>query len=484
MFYRWSRKITRDTSPETARINNEMPIGEIDDQGKAVTPEQVKEINVSSQARMLRLLRFTDYALVIVCGSVALQIVLDLFKNPPADISPLVIVTVIEAAVFTLGVYTALSNVGVIDPINWQSYLVAFPAILVLCVSIIGATFMEISEERSLILAVLIASGLMFVYVWIAAASLFGFVSVLLLRRTRIKALGIPLVELLFHLRSQRGVRAISVAGVKRVNAPHGLFLGLVGFGVLLGVSLVPLHKNLRASLSFFSLLGFCLLMRARRYFQVSADSLLSVDKRKPILFLRSFDDDEKSEKEKFLGADKAVLDFSLEIRLSNHFTYFGPFIAIGSPKESVPQPGAARILLSDQEWQPRVISWMNEASLIIMYSGKTQWVNWELAKIIETERVPNLILMIPEIRNRTRRKRAQEISIRIDHLRETFKDTKWRESLAAFQDFHDARAIVFDGDGSMVVIRSRPRNRESFHLAVLIAHYIILDRTANRSGA
>lgn len=39
---------------------------------------------------------------------------------------------------------------------------------------------------------------------------------------------------------------------------------------------------------------GWVLLMWSRRYFQMDADSLLSVDKRRPILFLRAFQDDQK----------------------------------------------------------------------------------------------------------------------------------------------------------------------------------------------
>src|SRR5262249_41107579 len=142
--------------------------------------------------------------------------------------------------------------------------------------------------------------------------------------------------------------------------------------------------SDLAGNLQKVGLLGCFLLITARRYFQVSADSLLAVDKRKPILFLRSFADDEQvkfgdSDTSSSYGlpdrlpdvnstqdsnldrpedplavaarssrpigwkASKTLLDFSLETRLSNHFTYFGPFIAVGSPKEPVPQIGAAR---------------------------------------------------------------------------------------------------------------------------------------------
>ena len=116
------------------------------------------------------------------------------------------------------------------------------------------------------------------------------------------------------------------------------------------------------------------------------------MDKRPPILFLRSFDDDEL---ERSQSPGKALLDFSLEKRLSNHFMKFGPFIAIARPGEIVPQLGAARALLSDDKWQETVLNWINEAQLIVMYSGKTHWVKWELERIIQCGRVPRLILLI-----------------------------------------------------------------------------------------
>ena len=197
------------------------------------------------------------------------------------------------------------------------------------------------------------------------------------------------------------------------------------------------------------NLLGFFLIVRVRRYFQVSADSLLAVDKRAPVLFLRSFADDERQQ---YGTSQRVLLDFSLETRLANHFYHFGPFIAIGSPKETVPQPGAARVLLRDDEWQTRVLGWMRDAELIIMYCGKTQWVNWELRRVVESGRATSMILMFPEIKIWRSSRRKQDISARMEHVREVFRDTPWNEELMAFDDFEGLRDAVpprrIDGDG------------------------------------
>jgi len=214
----------------------------------------------------------------------------------------------------------------------------------------------------------------------------------------------------------------------------------------------------------------------ARRYFQIDVDSLLAVDRRPPILFLRSFDDDEKQHYE---NPGKALLDFSLETRLSNHFLRFGPFVAIGSPKEPIPLPGAARVFLSDDEWQPKILLWMKSAKVIIMYSGKTHWVNWELQKVLENKCVTRLILIIPEVKDRRKSKRKAEISARVDRVQEVFKNTPWEKALLQLDDLTTLRAMLFHLDGTMVIIKSRSRSRDSYHFAALVAHQILI-----RSGA
>lgn len=467
-----------DRLPEEARIGDERETVNINDVDSIIASNQIREINISNQAHALRFLRLTDYVLVILCGSSLLGFISQLVVDPELrqGIGGLIFALVI-IAVYLFSVYTGFRHVGVIDARVWRAYIIAFPALLLLCsfFAFVLIMILAFTDDKERVDENTVPALLM--YLFIDAVALLGFVSVLLLRRMRIAHLGIQLVELLSHLRSQRGVRTPSLRGIKRVNTPLGLCYGILGGVLILGNTL---PDDLRGANDFLQItqflgwLGVLLFLRARRYFQISADSLLSVDKRSPILFLRSFNDDEK---QRYRTSERAILDFSLETRLSNHFTYYGPFIALGSPRETVPELGAARVRLSDSEWQPRVRNWMSNASLIIMYSGKTHWVNWELAQVIEMERVANLILMTPEIKDRLYADPNEEISTRIERVKEIFKNTRWSGALAAFRDFQDARAILFEGDGAIIVIKSRPRNRDSYHLAALIAHYIILNR-------
>jgi hypothetical protein len=319
---------------------------------------------------------------------------------------------------------------------------------------------------------------LVFVFAYLAGISLVGWISLLPLWRMNVGALNVTIAQVLMPLTERSGASALEVATIRPINRMRGLLIGGAGTLLLLGYLLSPLPSN-ELLANFYmrsgetvSLIGFFLLVRARRYFQVDAESLLNVDQRAPILFLRSFDDDEK---QNFATSRRAFLDFSLETRLSNHFFHFGPFIAVGSPKESVPQPGAARVLLGDDEWQGRVLGWMKSANLIIMYAGLTPWVNWELRQVLENGRTSRLILMFPEIKEWRPARRKANVAARATKIRELFEDTPWAEELKAIDDFSKLRAMLFREDGSMVIVKSGSRSRDAYHLAALIAHQQLL---------
>jgi hypothetical protein len=437
---------------------------------------RITEIDISKPARALAWLRLTDYALVVVCGSGAIGMLAQLVDSSSNDTGAQVF-GLIALVIFCFAAYTGWRHVGVIDPAVWSAYRVVFPLLMTFCLFIVWSDLATIGSaakvlELDRVEFIQELSGLLN-SVWIGSVALLGWISLTLLRKMKLNEMGVTVGQVLLRLAKNAGVNAVQATSIKRINKPRGLAIGAAGAFVLLAMYLPPV---LAPAQLLALLLGFFLLIRARRYFQIDADSLLAVDRRPPILFLRSFDDDEKLT---YRGPNRALLDFSLETRLSNHFSKFGPFIAIGSPKETVPQIGAARVLLSNDEWQPRVLHWMRDAALIIMYSGKTQWVNWELRKTIENACVTRLILMIPEIKAWRRSKRNKEISARVQQVRQVFKSTPWEEELEQFDDFARVRAMLFRPDGSMVMIKSRSRSRDSYHLAALVGHQILIDGDA-----
>jgi hypothetical protein len=441
---------------------------------------RITEIDISRPARALTVLRWSDFILVIGCGLGALGMAgQSVVAAAGAQWADFFIVSSM-AAVLGLAAYTSWRHVGVIDPQVWRSYLWVFPLLAGV------STFFAFA-----LLATRITQGIrpfgselgFFIafatYLQFAAVAIPGFVCVLALRRVRVAPVGARLADVIESLNDRGSEPPARSTSVPRINPRRGLAYGIAGVAIVLAAQWAPVSLEGRQAtttvrgLWLVTLAGFFLLIRARRYFQVSADSLLAVDKRPPVLFLRSFADDERQQ---YGSSQRALLDFSLETRLANHFHRFGPFIAIGSPKETVPQPGAARVRLSDDQWQSQVLDWMKTANVITMYCGTTQWVNWELRQVIEQGGATRLILMFPEMKKWWPSGRRRDIAARTQRIREVFHDTPWTEELTQFSDFAGLRAMLFRADGSMLMIKSRSRSRDAYHLAALIAHQQLLD--------
>ena len=70
-----------------------------------------------------------------------------------------------------------------------------------------------------------------------------------------------------------------------------------------------------------------------------------------------------------------------------------------------------------------------------------------------------------------------KDIAARVFQWRVVFKDTGWYGSLEKISNFQKVRPIVFEGDRSIILIMSRRRKRDAYHLAVLVADYLILEK-------
>ena len=278
--------------------------------------DRIREIDISRQARALRFLRFSDYLVFLLVGPLVLFLVhgfLLLVKNPESE-TEVLILGLVPIPILLFGMYSAWRNFGVIDPRIWRLHIFALPLIIFLLLDFwfVAEGFVYIHPELILLFLGVIL----------------GFVSVFRLRKMRIKSLGVRLVELLLNITSQGGLRAVDVIQIKRVNALFGIILLVFGWLILLVLVLVLilkpefLMKDTLIGYRPYLLVSCFLWLKAKRYLEISADSLLAVDKRDPILFLRSFADDPKGTKGMASHSDKAWLDFSLEMRLSNHFSF------------------------------------------------------------------------------------------------------------------------------------------------------------------
>jgi hypothetical protein len=83
---------------------------------------------------------------------------------------------------------------------------------------------------------------------------------------------------------------------------------------------------------------------------QTDAISYLEEDPRPPILYLRSFDDDDLADSTVSSGLIPVINTY--ELRLKKALVDLGPMISIGRPGEALPKIGSARFYVSNDEWQ------------------------------------------------------------------------------------------------------------------------------------
>jgi hypothetical protein len=282
--------------------------------------------------------------------------------------------------------------------------------------------------------------------------------------------------------------------GGKPVSRGRGSLYLLAAIVLIVGQFLLP---DLPFGLGMLAamvggLVIFIALFRAKQYFQVSADSLLGRDKRPPVLFLRSFSDDPKVTAAAGISHEglAQLIDFSVETRLANHFMQFGPFIAVGSPQETVPQVGAARVKLSDEEWQAAVTTWMETSSAIVMYAGTTHWVGWELKRIIESGWTNKLIILFPPVlpfpgfwQSAWLKRQKDDILKRFAQTKATIAGTKWEEAWGVAEPETIVCAHLA-ADGGVAFTRSRRRSKDAYDLSAKIAHLGLLDAEPVNKGS
>ncbi len=140
---------------------------------------------------------------------------------------------------------------------------------------------------------------------------------------------------------------------------------------------------------------------RALSKMALSATELLSRDGRKPVLYLRPFEDDsitlvgqKMTVYEKFF--DRGAQYEYLEYLLVNTLSIEGPVVAIGDPNDPNPPAGASRDYLLDESWKLRVHELMEDASIIVMCVSYTEGVFWEIDEILNNDYAHKTIFVIP----------------------------------------------------------------------------------------
>ena len=218
---------------------------------------------------------------------------------------------------------------------------------------------------------------------------------------------------------------------------------------------------------------GLFAFVRAGKTVQPTLQKVLEADARKPVLLLRSFGDDASLPVSRPQKSPVGNLMFRrrLEQGIAGALKTFGPLIAIGKPGEPLPEIGAARAYLDDNEWQPAVLRWIEQALFIVMMAGATTWITWELHRIVELGRAHHLFVVVPPGDN----------GKRWQHIDKSLESTRWYPGVAAL-DPKGLLLVRLRSDGRVCAIRKNGRMVEQdYQLALAISVY---DEFCRQGGA
>jgi len=182
-----------------------------------------------------------------------------------------------------------------------------------------------------------------------------------------------------------------------------------------------------------------------------------------PIVFLRSFGDENARVLSKFPLWWLIGGRVRLEEVIAGQLTQLGPCVAIGVPGERTPKLGAMRAYFADTDWQTAIRIWTSRSLLSVVVVGDTPSVKWELEHLIWSNRVSSLLAILPpDTTPQARVKRWQTV-------RTAFAGTRWQAGVMA-ADANDALCVIFDADGKVVCIKGWPRHQIDYEIAVQLA--------------
>lgn len=137
------------------------------------------------------------------------------------------------------------------------------------------------------------------------------------------------------------------------------------------------------------------------------ADVVIQQDQRNPVLYLRSFIDDDVAARvvkgSTLVPGESTVSTFSLtfsvtteEEIIAKELERIGPCIAVGRRNERLPPLGMARMYFDGEHWQDGVRELMQRAELVIMRAGITEGFLVELRMAVKFVNPKKVIIILP----------------------------------------------------------------------------------------
>jgi hypothetical protein len=179
----------------------------------------------------------------------------------------------------------------------------------------------------------------------------------------------------------------LTVLSEKREPLPEAVFVGFI----LSLLSFVPLGLTVVVGL---------------RYLARGSGRSLRGERRRPFLYLRSFEadagqlGDEEGPIQKFVRVLSGSRYVGYEERLVRAVTDIAPLVAIGRPGEKLPPLGAARLYVRE-DWQRVVTDLIAASRAVFLRIGHTKGFWWEVRHVVENCDPQKVIICLPWRRRR-----------------------------------------------------------------------------------
>lgn len=191
-----------------------------------------------------------------------------------------------------------------------------------------------------------------------------------------------------------------------------GWFTSAVGFSIAMATTMTLL-MSFNVAIEFFGFLtglavvavlspavvaiiprAIRLIAKGRQMRAERALELLTRDRRPPVLFLRSFQDDDLIDPS--IPTLNHIVPLRYETQLVKVLKSLGPVVALGRPGEAQPELGAARLYISDSAWQDAISYFMDSAVAIVAIVGRSEGLWWEIEFAANRVPLERLLLFFP----------------------------------------------------------------------------------------
>jgi hypothetical protein len=149
-------------------------------------------------------------------------------------------------------------------------------------------------------------------------------------------------------------------------------------------------------------LCGCVLVKYGNQLYARTAREAIEGDARPPIVYLRSFREDDNRTvvlgllEALFVLGEANVAFSTREERLAEMFSEHGPFVAIGKPGEELPTLGAARMYVKHEEWQLVALDLTRSAALVVILLGRTEGLRWEVGRALSLVGTTRVLFEVP----------------------------------------------------------------------------------------